>query len=84
MQVFITQWSQRRGHASPWHYQRHYLRQVASPTCQDAGVFFTQRASRERHGGHLLLAHAPSNLSTSRRDAKTLDPVAGLMTEIMA
>lgn len=47
-------------HASPWHYQKHYRRQVASPTCQDAGVFFSKRASRERHGGHLLVAHVVS------------------------
>lgn len=47
-------------HASPWHYQKHYRRQVASPTCQDAGVFFSKRAGRERHGGHLLVAHVVS------------------------
>lgn len=33
---------------------------VASPTCQDAGVLFSKRASRERHGGHLLVAHVAS------------------------
>jgi len=62
------------GHASPWHYQRDIIgTRQHPPTCQDAGVFFTQRASRERQGGHILLSHAES-----------LEPVAGLMTEIIA
>lgn len=56
---------------------------VASPTCQDAGVLFSKRASRERHGGHLLVAHVASlNKSTRCQNSQAQLPVATI--QIMA